>query len=436
MTVKHENDYNVNSILKSKKSSTFNELHNTDKAYQNFLRGFETKVTQRVYEHTFNKFVEWAKFESYDSIITTDRKDVQQAILDYIAFLKKEGKRHGTIKAIVSAIRMFFIQNDYALNHDLIKRSVGKETKQLNGRRAYSIEQVRDMIEAVRVTRTKALIITLASSGMRKGAIPTLRVRNLKRQEDGGALVVVYEGEKEEYVAGLTPEAMFFIDKMLSERRKDGLVVNEDSFIFTRNNQRDNKKTDKPLTDGSITNIMQDTVALAKIDRKQNAQSNRCEISTIHGLRKFFKTQCHSVKYAIEDKSVQAIQTVIIEQLMGHSQSTVKMTYLDTSEKELYTEYQKAIPALTISKEWRLKGKNKELQEQLAKPEIEGMEKIAKLEEIIAKQQAQIEELSNPRFVQAIAETQPPENKVSIVEQLLQELQGMKQKETVSPKAN
>lgn len=439
MTIYHENAYNVNSILKSKKSSTFSELDKADQSYQRFLRGIKTKSTLTTYEHTFNQFCSWAEYESYNAITQTDPKEIQQTILDYMDYLKNEGKRHGTIKACLSSIRLFFIQNDIQLNVELLKKNLGHETKQLYGRRAYKLEQVQAMLEAVRMTRTKALITTLASSGMRKGAIPLLKVGNLKRQSDGGALVVVYEGEMEEYVTGLTPEAVFFIDKMLAERRKNGLTVNDDSFIFTRDSYGSHRKTERPLNEFCINNIMQDTIASAKVDRKQDPVSKRCEISTVHGLRKFFKTTCHSVKYAVEDKSVQAIETVIIEQLMGHSQKTVKMTYLDTSEKDLYAEYQKAIPALTISQEWRLKQQNKELQQQVAKPELETMEKISKLEAIITKQQEQIEELKKPAFEKDM-NGELEEGQPSLVSQLLKELSGIQQaqqkQESVSPKAN
>ena len=431
MTIKHENADNVNSILKSKVESTFSDLDKSQKSYKNYLSGFNTKATQGTYEFTFNKFVEWAKFKSYDSIIATDRKEVQQTILDYIAFLKKRGNRHGTIKAIVSAIRMFFIQNDYALNHDLIKRTVGKETKQLNGRRAYTLEQVQAMTDSVHVIRTKAIILTLGSCGMRKGAITTLRVRNLKRQSDGGALVVVYEGEKEEYVAGLTPEAVHYIDLMLDERRKDGLVVNEDNFIFTRNTYGNRHRTDRQLSTYCINNIMQDTIASAKVDRKQDPKTKRCEISTAHGLRKFFKTTCHSVKYAVEDKSVQAIQTVIIEQLMGHSQNTVKMTYLDTSEEELYAEYQKAIPALTITKEWRFKNQNEQLKEEINNAETEQM---TDLKRTIAEMQVKLEE-TNPESVHQEAQVQYNshlEDKVAELTAVVQDLVQQNQELTKS----
>lgn len=430
MTVKRTNAYNVNSIFKSKVKLALSEL---DKSYENFLSGIATPKTQITYECNFKKFVKWGKFTSYDSILEIDDKTLTQIFKDYMTHLKGKGLRYGSLKIAFSSIRLFLELNDKPLSYTSIKKIMGKETKQKGGRKAYTPKQMQKIFEKTVSIRTKALVSTMSSSGMRKGAIPELKVGNLKRQSDGGALIVVYEGDKEEYVAGLTPEAVFYIDCMLDIRRNAGLEVNEDSFLFTANTQGTDNPTNDKITENGITMILKSAVKNAKIQRTKTG--NRFDISVIHGIRKFFNTQCHKVKYTINDKSVQAIETDMIERLMGHDQTSVKMTYLDTDESELYAEYQKAIPALTISQEWKLKEENQKLQEQVLKPETESMERITHLEEIIAKQQKQIEELTQEPFARMCQDVQPTKNP-SIVEQLLLELQGMKKQQTVSPQAN
>ena len=112
------------------------------------------------------------------------------------------------------------------------------------------------------------------------------------------------------------------------------------------------------------------------------------------------------------------------------------MTYLDTSEKDLYSEYQKAIPALTISKEWRLMAQNKSLVEESVKPQTESNEKIEKLTEIISDLQQQITELKKPAFVK---EVESQGGQPSLVSQLMKELSGIQEaqkQESVSPQAN
>tara|TARA_Y100000590_G_scaffold449414_1_gene587486 strand:- start:425 stop:1063 length:639 start_codon:yes stop_codon:yes gene_type:complete len=153
------------------------------------------------------------------------------------------------------------------------------------------------------------------------------------------------------------------------------------------------KKTNNPMTDDSLTRELFLLTRIANLQREK--KDNRYETSQAHALRKFFKTQCHSVKYTINDKSVQAIETVIIERLMGHSQTSVKMTYLDTSEKELYAEYQKAVSTLTISQEWRLEQKVEKMQFEINNTETEEM---TQLKRNIAEMQVKLEE-TNPESV-------------------------------------
>tara|TARA_Y100001960_G_scaffold25289_1_gene22262 strand:+ start:59 stop:1396 length:1338 start_codon:yes stop_codon:yes gene_type:complete len=393
MTAKRPHSQNVNSILKSKVESTFSDLDKSQKSYKNYLSGFNTKATQKTYEAHFKQFVDFGKYESYDSIIAKDPKILQQEIKDYIVYLKEKNNRHSTMKNNLCAIKLFLDTNDIELNYKSVKKIIGKETKQLGGRKAYTLQQVQDLFYAKKSLRTKALIATLASSGMRIGAIQTLKVGHLKRQEDGGALIVVYEGSIEEYVAGLTPEAVSYVDQMLDERRNAGLEINDNTPLFTMNTLGTKKKTNNPMTDDSLTRELFLLTRIANLQREK--KDNRYETSQAHALRKFFKTQCHSVKYTINDKSVQAIETVIIERLMGHSQTSVKMTYLDTSEKELYAEYQKAIPALTISQEWRLEQKVEKMQFEINNTETEEM---TQLKRNIAEMQVKLEE-TNPESV-------------------------------------
>jgi len=431
MTAKQLHSHDVNSINKSKVESTFSELDKSQKSYKNYLSGFNTKATQKTYEAHFKQFVDFGKYESYDSIIAKDPKTLQQEIKDYIVYLKEKNNRHSTMKNNLCAIKLFLDTNDIELNYKSVKKIIGKETKQLGGRKAYTLQQVQDLFYAKKSLRTQALIATLASSGMRIGSLSTLKVGHLKRQEDGGALVVVYEGDKEEYVAGLTPEAVHYIDLMLDERRNAGLEVNERTPLFTMNTLGTKRKTNNPMTEDSLTRELFLLTRIANLQREKTG--NRYETSQAHGLRKFFKTQCHSVKYAIEDKSVQAIETVIIERLMGHSQTSVKMTYLDTTEKELYTEYQKAIPALTISSEWRLEHKVEKMQFEINNAETEQM---TELKRTIAEMQVKLED-TNPESVKQEAQVQYDshlEDKVAELTALVQDLVQQNQELTKGKK--
>jgi integrase len=68
------------------------------------------------------------------------------------------------------------------------------------------------------------LSLLLASTGIRIGAIPGLRLRNIEKAEIGAATsiykITVYEGFKEEYITFTTPECTVVIDSYLKMRER------------------------------------------------------------------------------------------------------------------------------------------------------------------------------------------------------------------------
>lgn len=75
--------------------------------------------------------------------------------------------------------------------------------------------------------RNRTLIHVLASTGMRKGALPDLKISSLKRMPRNCYAVLVYEDSIDEYLTFLTPEASMELDSYLEERKNDGESLNE-----------------------------------------------------------------------------------------------------------------------------------------------------------------------------------------------------------------
>lgn len=71
--------------------------------------------------------------------------------------------------------------------------------------------------------RERVVILLMASTGMRVGALPCLKIRNLERIEKYGLYkITVYEGEDEEYITYCTPECARAIDSYLDYRQRHG----------------------------------------------------------------------------------------------------------------------------------------------------------------------------------------------------------------------
>ncbi len=76
-----------------------------------------------------------------------------------------------------------------------------------NKDRGYTTAEIQRLLEFCD-ERAKALILLLASTGIRRRAIPNLQIKNLKKIPEYSLYqITIYEGTKEEYFTFTTPEA-------------------------------------------------------------------------------------------------------------------------------------------------------------------------------------------------------------------------------------
>ena len=67
--------------------------------------------------------------------------------------------------------------------------------------------------------RGRVTILLMSSAGIRVGALPSLKIRNLEKIEEYQLYkITVYEGEDEEYITFCTPECAKEIDSYLEYR--------------------------------------------------------------------------------------------------------------------------------------------------------------------------------------------------------------------------
>ena len=96
--------------------------------------------------------------------------------------------------------------------------------------RAYNHNEIRKVLDVSDV-RLKVIVLLMASSGMRVGALPLLRLRNLEKV-DSIYKITVYEGSNEEYYTFCTPECTTFIDSYFEYRTQNGEKLHKDSFLI------------------------------------------------------------------------------------------------------------------------------------------------------------------------------------------------------------
>jgi hypothetical protein len=204
------------------------------------------------------------------------------------------------------------------------------ECKRARKDKSYEHKEISKMLE-IADERMRTVILLLASTGMRIGAIPTLKIRNVDNTK-----ITVYENAKEEYITFITPECKNAIDSYIDMRSRYGEKLNDDSYLIRE--QFDVRCPAKPrqFKKEALQYKLYDLCKRCGIDKK--------DIAIAHGFRKFFTTQLVNSKLNPE----------IREMLLGHKIGLTGAYYRPT-EQEMFNEYQKAINNLTINEENRLK---------------------------------------------------------------------------------
>ena len=305
--------------------------------------------------------------DEFVNLARTSPATAERMIIEFVLKEKQRAREraivNGTINNTLKPIKLLLEMNDVVgVNWKKIKRL-------LPSARRFALDRIPTLDELHKIVdhsdvRGKALTLVLCSSGIREGAIENLVVRNLKpfkigaeaREEiaqKGGTLgkLTVYEGEPDEqYVTFITPEAYEAVQRYLDWRREHGETITDNSPLFrdkfdplvTAYLTYDGGKPEEPkLMTGATIRVNYNRLFYECGFR--TSPKRRHEF-TVHGFRKWFKTRCENA----------GVKPIITELLMGHSVG-ISDSYYRPTEKDLLEEYQKAIDALTISNENRLK---------------------------------------------------------------------------------
>jgi integrase/recombinase XerD len=163
----------------------------------------------------------------------------------------------------------------------------------------------------------------------------------------------VYVGQEEEYFTFCAPECKKAIDLYLDFRKRNGELVTKDSPLFVKQYNRMRRIKAQPYAENSLENLLQLWLENSGVRKPDPVNRyKRKQVQRLHGFRKFFTTQLVHSK----------VNPEIRELLLGHKIGLASAYYRPT-EDEMLAEYEKAIDALTINPENRLKCRVNELTE-------------------------------------------------------------------------
>ena len=154
-------------------------------------------------------------------------------IIDFLQFQKQRVESReispATLRNFVKAIKQFCEMTDIDIKWKKITRGLPK-TRRYADDRAPTIEEIQKISEYPD-RRIKALVYTMASSGIRLSAWDYLRWGHIKPVEKNGkivaAKVTVYPGDTEEYFTFISSESYDELSKWMDFRRNSGENINE-----------------------------------------------------------------------------------------------------------------------------------------------------------------------------------------------------------------
>jgi site-specific recombinase XerD len=201
--------------------------------YRYFLDSIASEATKKTYAYHLRQFCRHFKTDDCVRLVDTNIHPslTEAQIIDYIVHLKSKGNSFSSINVALAAILHFYLINNVTLNRKKISLFLGKHVVKIERGRAYSIEQIAKIL-TVCDERTKALILLLASTGVRIGAIPQMKRKHFTPLVNDISMIYVYDGE---YFTFCTPEASKALDEYFQYRERCGEKFGPNTLLFASN---------------------------------------------------------------------------------------------------------------------------------------------------------------------------------------------------------
>jgi integrase len=170
-------------VARGQEASSIHSKEST--SYSNFVNAIRSPATKTVYINSLKRYTNYIRITEVDSLLAINSpKIIESQLIDYIMSLRQDGVLYSTIKYLVAPVFTFYQLNDVILNKKKVFRYLG-EYKRVLKDKAYTFEQIRQALQNAD-QRMRMIILLLASTGCRIGALPPLTLENLTKIPDYG----------------------------------------------------------------------------------------------------------------------------------------------------------------------------------------------------------------------------------------------------------
>jgi integrase len=303
-----------------------NKNQETEEVYFNFINSLKSEVTKKEYEREIRLFMKFCDVSKLSDLVTVT--EPQKQIIKYLMSLKERGLSYNSISLALYAIYHFYEMNDIPLNKKKINMFKGEFKKTSD--RAYTYEEIKKILD-ISDLRMKSIVLLMASSGIRIGSIPLLKLINLEKI-DSLYKITVYEGTKDQYYTFCSPECTDFIDAYLEYRTLNGERLHKDSYLirdqFDISDLEQVRNKSKGITLSTIKGLIHNILIKSGVRTIDRTNYIRKDVPESHGFRKFCTTQMINVR----------VNPEIREMVLGHSIGLTGCYYRPTKE-EMYIEF-------------------------------------------------------------------------------------------------
>jgi site-specific recombinase XerD len=337
-------------------------------AFKNFVNSIVSKETRKAYIKWLGYFMNFINIKTFDELLSLDTKNIESHIRDFIIYLRDEKKlSDGTINGYVSSVIHFYdcqLHSDINIRWKKLKVFQRRRTKTVDDI-PYTREQIAKMLD-ISPLREKVIILLMASAGVRRGAIPDLRVGDLLPIDKyQNYKILVYNRTNDKYIGYCTPECRKYIDQYLEWRTRVGERITDAAPLVRKEfNPEDliKVRNPKPISNSLIEYLIRTLLHNTGIREKQiplegPIKLKRTKLMECHAFRKFYET---TVKTA-------GMDTLYLKRLMGQK-TGLEDSYFKPTEEDLLEGNDRMLGFisvmndLTIDDSQRLQIKVKDLQ--------------------------------------------------------------------------
>src|SRR4051812_3010651 len=317
-----------------------------------YLYAMKSPVTREKYQKRLEKFFNFIDLEGETvetksiSFLNKAKREgdgwVFNSVLKFMQFQLDRANRKeitgSTVRNYLKSIKLFCEMADLSIAWKKISRGLPR-AKNYSDDRIPTIEEIRKLLEYPD-RRLKAIIYTMASSGIRLGAWDYLRWGHVRPIEKDDKVVVakiiVYAEEEDEYFSFISVEAYKELKSWMDYRSFSGEQVNEDSWLmrdlWDTGIMQGKGFVTKPnkLSQTGIKKLINRAIWAQGLRKKLENGKKRHPFQAIHCYRKWFKTRCE----------IAGMKPINIEKLLSHSIG-IRNSYYRPTENELLEDYLK-----------------------------------------------------------------------------------------------